>query len=115
MARLCCLRMGVSIKWRLMGRSRSGKEEMAPKSQEGNEFISICDYYLQVYSSRPHPVTSPQSNQQRQRSKTFEEYEKSTIDAWDEEPGDISQLSSDTQLEFDHMNTSKTKSKTQRM
>ena len=41
------------------------------------------------------------SNDSRARSKTFEEFEKDTDDAWDEEPGDISHLSSDAQLQFE--------------
>lgn len=52
-------------------------------------------------SLRPQPVA--RSPDIRPRSKTFEEYEKDTDDAWDEEPGDISHLSSPAaQLEFDH-------------
>ena len=51
---------------------------------------------------RAHPVAAP-SPDMRPRSKTFEEFEKDTDDAWDEEAGDISHLSSPAaELEFDH-------------
>ena len=47
------------------------------------------------------------ANDPRARSKTFEEFEKDTDDAWDEEPGDISHLSSDAQLKFEHLGSKK--------
>lgn len=61
--------------------------------------VLISAYFLPF--ARPQPVA--RSPDVRPRSKTFEEYEKDTDDAWDEEPGDISHLTSPAaQLEFDH-------------
>ena len=46
------------------------------------------------------------SSENRSRSKTFEEFEKDTDDAWDEEAGDIKHLSTDAKLEFEHSGSS---------
>ncbi len=55
-----------------------------------------------IMLSRPQPVNSSSSSEHRSRSKTFEEFEKDTDDAWDEEAGDIKHLSTDAKLEFEH-------------
>ena len=87
-----------------MERSPSGKGGTALSFLEGivwTIFYSIDLYYT---IRRPQPVTATTSDA-RSRSKTFEEYKKYTDDAWDEEPGDISELSAEAQLEFEHLSS----------
>ena len=50
---------------------------------------TYCLRAIRVHTIRAHPVAH-YSPDLRPRSKTFEEYEKDTDDAWDEEPGNKS-------------------------
>ena len=99
--------MGVSIRHKQQWptrRARFGREGTTQSYQEGIPTLSLLYAMVSFYSYlnyRAQPVAN--SPDLRPRSKTFEEYEKDTNDAWDDEAEDLSHLSSPVKpLEFNH-------------